>query len=208
MITLELADVEIDHCVGCGGIWLDRGELARASDPSVALEVGSGKVELPGGVSIHLSRVGPGVFLSLFGATILGLSFHYGVAVDVPAATTSAQVASAADSAAAPAARATFSGIGAGGRREPDPAQDVHAADVHVERLNRAAAALDPSLDRYARGDIERTLRSAKLALMRASWSESRWGERAAFSAWIDAGEPMPPPQGIATAVAIYRAGL
>ena len=27
MITLELADVEIDHCVGCGGIWLDKGEL-------------------------------------------------------------------------------------------------------------------------------------------------------------------------------------
>lgn len=27
MITLELADVEIDYCVGCGGIWLDAGEL-------------------------------------------------------------------------------------------------------------------------------------------------------------------------------------
>lgn len=27
MITLELADVEIDHCVECGGIWLDAGEL-------------------------------------------------------------------------------------------------------------------------------------------------------------------------------------
>jgi len=27
MITLELADVEIDHCTECGGIWLDAGEL-------------------------------------------------------------------------------------------------------------------------------------------------------------------------------------
>ena len=27
MITLELAEVEIDHCNNCGGIWLDRGEL-------------------------------------------------------------------------------------------------------------------------------------------------------------------------------------
>ncbi len=27
MITLELDDVEIDHCLGCGGIWLDAGEL-------------------------------------------------------------------------------------------------------------------------------------------------------------------------------------
>ncbi len=27
MITLELADVEIDHCTDCGGIWLDASEL-------------------------------------------------------------------------------------------------------------------------------------------------------------------------------------
>ncbi len=27
MITLELAGVEIDHCLACGGIWLDAGEL-------------------------------------------------------------------------------------------------------------------------------------------------------------------------------------
>ena len=27
MITLDLADVEIDYCTDCGGIWLDAGEL-------------------------------------------------------------------------------------------------------------------------------------------------------------------------------------
>jgi len=27
MIVLELNEVEIDHCVSCGGIWLDAGEL-------------------------------------------------------------------------------------------------------------------------------------------------------------------------------------
>jgi Zn-finger nucleic acid-binding protein len=27
MITMELAEVEIDYCAGCGGIWLDAGEL-------------------------------------------------------------------------------------------------------------------------------------------------------------------------------------
>jgi Zn-finger nucleic acid-binding protein len=27
MVTLELAEVEIDHCIACGGIWLDSGEL-------------------------------------------------------------------------------------------------------------------------------------------------------------------------------------
>ena len=32
MITLELADVEIDFCVNCGGIWLDAGELQQLLD--------------------------------------------------------------------------------------------------------------------------------------------------------------------------------
>jgi Zn-finger nucleic acid-binding protein len=32
MVTLELADIEIDHCVQCGGIWLDTGELELLLD--------------------------------------------------------------------------------------------------------------------------------------------------------------------------------
>lgn len=48
-------------------------------------EHGAGQLDLPGGVSIHISRVGPGVFFSLFGAVILAMSFHYGVAMEIPA---------------------------------------------------------------------------------------------------------------------------
>ncbi|MHC5075560.1 MAG: TFIIB-type zinc ribbon-containing protein [Planctomycetota bacterium] len=37
MITLELSGVEIDHCVDCGGIWLDAGELELLlNDPDKA----------------------------------------------------------------------------------------------------------------------------------------------------------------------------
>lgn len=32
MVVLELRDVEIDHCFGCGGIWLDAGELEMLID--------------------------------------------------------------------------------------------------------------------------------------------------------------------------------
>jgi len=32
MVVLELADVEIDHCLTCGGIWLDAGELELLLD--------------------------------------------------------------------------------------------------------------------------------------------------------------------------------
>ena len=27
MVVLELDQIEIDHCLNCGGIWLDAGEL-------------------------------------------------------------------------------------------------------------------------------------------------------------------------------------
>ena len=37
----------------------------------------SGKIILPGGISIFLSRVGPGVFFSLFGTLVVGLSLYY-----------------------------------------------------------------------------------------------------------------------------------
>jgi Zn-finger nucleic acid-binding protein len=32
MIVLELDQVEIDHCIACGGIWLDSGELELLFD--------------------------------------------------------------------------------------------------------------------------------------------------------------------------------
>ncbi len=37
MITLEVRDVEVDYCSGCGGIWLDAGELELLlDDPQLA----------------------------------------------------------------------------------------------------------------------------------------------------------------------------
>lgn len=32
MVVLELHDVEVDYCFGCGGIWLDAGELELLID--------------------------------------------------------------------------------------------------------------------------------------------------------------------------------
>jgi Zn-finger nucleic acid-binding protein len=32
MVALELEGVEIDHCVGCGGTWLDSGELEQITE--------------------------------------------------------------------------------------------------------------------------------------------------------------------------------
>jgi len=64
MITLELEDVEIDHCVECGGIWLDAGELelllgepAKAKDLINTFEVDKGCTEKPKKCPICLKKM-------------------------------------------------------------------------------------------------------------------------------------------------------
>ena len=45
MIVLEVEEIEIDHCVACGGVWLDAGEL------ELLLENASNKDELMASLS-------------------------------------------------------------------------------------------------------------------------------------------------------------
>ena len=40
---------------------------------------GEGKIDLPGGISIFVTRVGPGVFFALFGAVIVAFSVYHGI---------------------------------------------------------------------------------------------------------------------------------
>ena len=48
MVTLELAEIEIDHCLSCGGIWLDRGELeALIGSPDNAHQAVRSLVPMP-----------------------------------------------------------------------------------------------------------------------------------------------------------------
>ena len=50
MVTLELAQVEIDHCLNCGGIWLDAGELEfLLDDPRKAKSLLESFREVPAG---------------------------------------------------------------------------------------------------------------------------------------------------------------
>ena len=44
---------------------------------------GTGKLQLPGGISIFISRVGPGVFFALFGAGVLAYGLHQAVQIAV-----------------------------------------------------------------------------------------------------------------------------
>ena len=39
MISLELNEVEVDHCVACGGVWLDSGEMELLLDGAANREL-------------------------------------------------------------------------------------------------------------------------------------------------------------------------
>src|SRR5205823_6596740 len=43
-----------------------------------------GKLELPGGVSIFLTRIGPGIFFALFGVAVIGYSVAQPVRLELP----------------------------------------------------------------------------------------------------------------------------
>jgi hypothetical protein len=169
----------------------------------------SGKFVLPGGISIFLSRVGPGIFFSLFGAVVIGLSFHYGIKYDEDATATVVAVAATAGTEAQQAPRRTFSGIApsTGMAGSPDILRDRNEVLVAVTALNKAAAALPAGMASYDRRQILDGIRDAKLRLLQSVWDAEHWGEFETAAAWLrDNGDAEPPPQ-LAEAVGNFRAG-
>jgi hypothetical protein len=82
--------------IGVGARHLERLVIALAGALAVWLgyrlfinmplgEKGTGKLQLPGGISIFISRVGPGVFFVLFGAGVLAYGLHQAVRIEVNA---------------------------------------------------------------------------------------------------------------------------
>jgi hypothetical protein len=126
-------------------------------------EQGEGKFELPGGISIYVSRVGPGVFFSLFGAAILSLSLIHGVSQDstrsVPGAP-AAGAASAQLAAAAPGTVVETTHYAGATTAAPtvDPLQaeaEREAVALAIRNINRVPAALRAELPTAQRLDIE-----------------------------------------------------
>lgn len=173
-------------------------------------ERGSGKVELPGGISIYLSRVGPGVFFSLFGAVVIGLSFQFGVSFN----DSTQRLATAALETATREQERSFSGIAEAPAptlatveavREVEPYERDRVVAV-VAALNRAEAALPANLPPTDRINLQYAMRDARERLLISVWDPA-WGDVAAFRAWIEDNEPDPPPEPISAVARLYRDG-
>jgi hypothetical protein len=158
----------------------------------------AGKITLPGDISVYLSRVGPGVFFSLFGAAIVVMSLQNGLSVNRKSSE------NATPAATQRVAEASYSYLT--GDRKPDPEEraalraDARNAIAQLNAMNDLVERAQP--DR--RTGMRLAIRDAKLALMANVWADD-WGDKAAFRNWVNAGESEPPPAHADDAVRMFR---
>ena len=161
----------------------------------------SGKIILPGDISIFFSRVGPGVFFSLFGAAVVVVSLQHGLELDL--ANKSSVSAEATEKTASLKVR--YMGDGAG---EPDPAKrDALRAEARrtIAEMNKLPTMLAATVPVSRRTDVAQAVRDSKLALIGMVWGAD-WGDFAKFRNWVNDGEAdLIPPGFSPEAVKTYR---
>lgn len=160
----------------------------------------SGKMVLPGDISIFFSRVGPGVFFSLFGAAVVLVSLKEGLEIDV------ANRASITADSTVRAGNVKVRYMGDAGEADPAKRDSLRVeARRTVAELNKLTALLAPGVSPSRRTDIAQAVRDSKLALIGMVWGPD-WGEFAAFRNWVNDGETDPIPPGFSPeAVKIFR---
>jgi len=168
-------------------------------------KAGEGKIELPGGISIFLTRIGPGVFFALFGAGIVAYSVAKPVEFKLGAEVASVQpsggeAAKNSKSAANSGSAISWSGVSQGAA--------AAAAPAIVATLNGFVETSRGRLDAARFGELEKAVRAAKLALMLRGWN-SEWGDPREFEKWVsEANAADPPPDAVLGAVSTFRASI
>ncbi|WP_201496661.1 hypothetical protein [Rubrivivax sp. A210] len=201
LLAIALRELERLLVVGGGILSIFFGYRLFIALPALEAS-GSGRLLLPGGVSIFLSRIGPGVFFALFGTGILVFAMQ--ATVTVGSAGTAAGPASPAPALAlAPAAH--YSGMSSVATVADAERQQTERTRIvgTVRGLRLIEATLQAAHKGRSTDDALRALDEAKFALMRGTWHEADWGRLDEFEAWRNAGMPAPPPPSIAQAARI-----
>jgi hypothetical protein len=150
-----------------------------------------GKLALPGGISIFLTRIGPGVFFALFGIAVIGYSVAQPVRLDLPNV-------------------AVLSGFG---QRNDQPAASASTLiagpepERVVAKLNGLVLEARQRLEPPAAAEFEAAVRSAKFSVMLGRW-KPEWGDRAAFERWARDSGDKDPPDHLAPAAMVFRTVL
>lgn len=157
---------------------------------------GAGKIILPGGISIYISRVGPGVFFALFGAIIVAFSIYQGIVYfrNVP------HIGSSLQEYYTGLTQPSLDGEGMTDRRRRE-------LRLEMEFLNTLPLILKTELSEQQKREVEYHNRSIKLALMKTVWG-SDWGEFDQFKLWVESGMPDSVAKGLEEPASYYRTGL
>ena len=161
-----------------------------------------GRIVLPGGISIWLSRVGPGAFFALFGTLVVGLSFKSAVEMK-----THGSVATADASGASKQTENTQELRGLASTSTSGQEQRMAEARTQIFTMNHdLPRLLRPDLDRKDREIVEIACNYSKLQILRAVWLD-RWGSFAEFEKWALDGAKRPPAETIREPAEIFLAG-
>ena len=126
----------------------------------------SGKVMLPGDISIFFSRIGPGVFFSLFGAAVVVVSLQQSLDLDL------ANKASVTAESTERTANLKVRYMGETGQSDPAKRDAVRAeARRAIAELNKLPSMLAPDVPASRRTDVTEAVRDSKLALMGMAFS-------------------------------------
>ncbi len=186
--------------VGALAIYLGYSLFLRMPNAAKGKQDGEGKIELPGGISIFLTRVGPGIFFAAFGIAVIGYSVTRPVSLDFPTPTTLASTGGL-----------HFSGITEG---VTTPAAAPLAAiagpepEIVVAKLNGYYQKAQSQLNTVEAAALAQTIRAAKYAVTIGGW-KPEWGDRATFERWArEHGNQDPPPDLVPRATVVFNTVL
>lgn len=164
---------------------------------------GETKLKLPGGISIFITRVGPGVFFALFGAAVVALSLYYGIVYS------KAESAESAETVASAGTQTFYRGIMSGLSEESEDDRQANRLKLalEIEFLNSLPGQSDGGLSEAKRRDLAVRVTTIKLALMKSLWGPE-WGDYDYFVVWAEGGGVDPVPEELKPAAEYYHSGL
>ncbi len=152
---------------------------------------GTGKLVLPGGINVFLSRVGPGVFFALFGCALVIMSFKQAVTFERGGSKPSGQGSAGSP---VPVDYSRYHGIADFSNLSKEE-QSQRLADTRraLMDINRLGYPLLTHLKADERLVLERALERSQLALVASVW-KTNWGSFDTFEAWVNSDQTSPLP--------------
>src|SRR5262249_16712957 len=140
-----------------------------------------GKVLLPGGISIYMTRIGPGAFFALFGAIVVAISFHQAITYkESPGIPLSTGEPSSAGS-------RVYTGFGSADAQQALQVSRLQVASDIKFLTTTLPQWLRTDLSDQHHTDVDLLLPRLKLALLQTVWGPD-WGDFATFKAWVASG--------------------